>query len=426
MTLYLIGLNHASAPLTLREKLYFDPSNCAERTREIAALPGVSEAVLLSTCNRTEVTFISDNPKIVIAYLAEYASLSYQDISPWLYQYQDEEAIRHIFRVACGLDSLVVGETQILGQLRIAFEMARSAACACSNLHHIFQHAISVGKRARAETSISQGAFSIGRAGVELTQSLFSSLDGSQILILGAGKVSTITARHLSAAGACTIIVANRTHAHAEELAKQLNGRAIHYQELPQALAEIDILISSTSAPHYVLTKADLQPIMLARGGKSLCLIDLAVPRDIDPAVSEIANVHLYNIDDLHLVTEAKAQIRQADIPIVEKIIEEEVIRCQHRQAGQQAAEVISALHQSFDQLRRDELVRNTNILQELSIEQQNEVERMTIALTNKLLHLPTVRLKALLAENVTNEALYFFEYLFGLNDECPQRTNDE
>lgn len=426
MTLYLIGLNHASAPLTLREKLYFSPLHCAERAAEITALPGVTEAVLLSTCNRTEVTFISDNPTEVIGYLAQHAELNQQELLPWLYQYQDGEAIRHLFRVACGLDSLAIGETQILGQLRLAYEDARSNGCACSKLQHIFQHAISVGKRARAETSISRGAFSIGRAGVELAQSLFPSLKGSQILILGAGKVSAITARHLAAAGARTIFVANRTFAHAQELAESLNGRAIHYHSLPHALSEIDILISSTSAPHYVLKKADLLPVMQARKGRSICLIDLAVPRDIEPTVSEIPNVHLYNIDDLQLVTETESQNRQAVIPRVEQIIEEEITRCQTRQAGQQAAEVISALHQSFDQIRRDEMVRYSSLLQELTPAQQDQIESMTISLTNKLLHLPTVRLKELLKEYSAEKSLYFFEYLFGLNIDCSEQTSDE
>ena len=416
MTFHLVGLNHATAPISVREQLYYDDAGGAALLPRITALSGVEQCVLLSTCNRTEITIAGSAETALEELLAAEAGVPRDTLAPYLYHYHGREAILHLFRVACGLDSLVIGETQILGQIRAALELARTAGTCGASLNMLYQHAIAVGKRARAETAISHGAFSVGRAGVELLKSLFPTLAGSQVLILGAGKISELTARHLAACGVHAIFVANRTYAHAEELAARLNGRAIHYQQLPQALLEVDILLSSTSAPHYILRTSDLQPIMQARGERPLCLIDLAVPRDIDPAVSTLPNIHLYNIDDLQGITDSETNLRLAEIPRVERIIAEEVARCCTCQAGLDAREVICALRDAFETVRRSEMQRSAGMMNSFTPEQRAAIEAMTSSMINKLLHTPTIRLKEMLANSPDGEPLMLFAELFDLN----------
>ncbi len=398
MTLQLIGLNHTTAPVALRERLFFGTTMLPSLLKELIELPGVDEVVVLSTCNRTEIVSSGDDLAPLVCWLAQHAHIAAEELLPHLYQYADRDAMAHLFRVACGLDSLVIGETQILKQLRDALEIACEQHVVGKILSCVMQQALATGKRARTETAISQGAFSIGRAGMELVHSLFPTLHDSPVLMLGAGKISELTARHLADRGVKTIFVANRTHAHAEELAARLWGQAIHYSELAATLAEVDILISSTSAPHYVLLADEITRVMDVRHGRPLCLIDLAVPRDIEPAAGEIAGVHLYNIDDLRDVADSNADLRRAEIPQVEAIINESIVRCRHRLAGQDAAGTIVGLRESFERIRQQELARNASLLNNMTPEQRAAIEAMTDSLVKKLLHIPTIHLKDLLA----------------------------
>jgi glutamyl-tRNA reductase len=403
----LVGLNHRTAPVALRERLFFGAAAQADMLQQWLAQPGVSEVAMLSTCNRTEIVMCGADVTPIIADLACRAQRSVHALRPLLYHYTDRAAAAHLFRVACGLDSLALGETQILKQLRDALATAVAHGSAGRQLQGLFQHAIATGKRARCETTISQGAYSIGRAGVELARVHCPDLTASPVLVLGAGKMSELTAKHLAEHGVHTIFVANRTYAHAVELAERLGGRAIHYAQFPDALTEVDILISSTSSPHLILHAERIAAVMAQRPERPLCLIDIAVPRDIDPAAGSVPNVHLYNIDDLRQVTDADLCRRQAEIPTVEAIIAEEVERWRCRQAGLDVTAAISALRHSFEQVRQAELLRATPLFAELTPEQQAAVEGMTASLVNKLLHTPTVRLKETLAAHP---------------DACPQR----
>lgn len=398
MTFQLIGLNHTTAPVALRERLFFGTGMLPTLLKELVMLPGIDEVAILSTCNRTEIVCSGDDAAPVVGWLAQHAHMAADELLPHLYQHTDREAMAHLFRVASGLDSQVIGETQILKQLRDALEIACEQHVVGKTLSCVLQQALATGKRARTVTAISEGTFSIGRAGVELVHSLFPALHESPVLMLGAGKISELTARHLADNGVKTIFVANRTHAHAEELAGRLGGQAIHYSELAATLVEVDILISSTSAPHYVLLADEITSTMHVRHGRPLCLIDLAVPRDIEPAAGEIPGVHLFNIDDLRDVADSNADLRRAEIPKVEAIINESIVRCRHRLAGQDAAGAIVGLRESFERVRQEELARNASLLSNVTQEQRTAIEAMTDALVKKLLHIPTVRLKELLA----------------------------
>jgi glutamyl-tRNA reductase len=421
MAILLVGLNHHSAPVALRERLFFSRAVVGPFLAHLRMAPGLEEAVVLSTCNRTEVYAAGDGIGAVLEALAAHAGLTLDTLLPHVYLHEDRAAVRHLFRVACGLDSLVIGETQILGQVREALAEADAHGAAGRVLQGLLQQAIAVGKRARAETGISTGAFSVGRAAVEQVRRLFPDLRQSPILLLGAGKMSELTARHLAAGGVQTLLVANRTHDHALALAHALGGTAIHYDELFTALTEVDILISSTSAPHFVLLAEEVARAMARRGGRPLCLIDIAVPRDIEPAAGDLPGVHLYNIDDLEAATAEDRTRRAAEIPAVEAIIDDAVGEWGRRQAGLEAAPVIAALHDAFEQVRLAELERQAALLDTLTPAQQEGVHALTRALVHKLLHTPTVRLKDALAARPDALPLSAVRELFALD--LPEET---
>lgn len=399
MPVLLIGVNHTTAPVALRERLYIAAAAAGPLCARLCRLPGITEAVVLSTCNRTEVYAQGDAPEVLCEALAAYARLPLTEVAPHCFTFQEHEAVTHLFRVASGLDSEMLGETQILGQVRAALEVARAQGTASRHLIGLFQQAVAVGKRARTETAISDGAFSIGRAAVELARTLFPALHQSPILLVGAGKITELSARHLSAGGARAIFVANRTFARAEQLAERLGGQAIHFDRLEEALTDIDILISSTSAPHIVLSRETIAQAMARRGGRPLCLIDIAIPRDIDPAAATLPDVHLYNIDDLQAVADQDRERRVAEVPRVEAIITREVARWGQWQAGLMVAPVLSALHDAFDEIRRAEIARAANRLTALTAEEHDAVEHLTISIINKILHTPTMRVKEALAD---------------------------
>jgi len=415
MAIQIFGVNHTTAPVALRERLYIDHARVGEVLRELCELPRVEEAVVLSTCNRTEVYTASASVSAPIDFLAQYANITVDEITPHLYDHEGYNAARHLFRVAAGLDSLVIGETQILGQVSGALETACTYGTVGRQLSSLFQHALAAGKRVRTETVISEGTFSIGRVAAELARSLFPDLQNRAALVLGAGQMSEITAKHLAEYGVHPILVANRTHAHAVDVANRLGGQAIHYTDLGDALTQVDILISSTSAPHYVLNAGEVLQAMAKRGDRPLFLIDIAIPRDIDPAVAELPNVHLYNIDDLQAITAQSSHRRLAEVPKVEEIVAEEVERWRRRRAGMDIAPVISALRDSFAQVRRTELARSAKVLAELTPEQQQAVEALTAAMLNKILHAPTVRLKELMARHHSDLPVSLLCELFDL-----------
>jgi glutamyl-tRNA reductase len=394
------GLNHHSAPVELRERLSFTGERLAAALAELCELPGVQQAVVLSTCNRTELYTASTGEvgAFVRAWLTVRAGLDTGILWPHIYDHAGRDAVVHLCRVAAGIDSQVVGESEILGQVKAAAKAAKGAATLGAEIDKMFAAAISAGKRVRSETGIGRGAFSIGRCAVDTAKSIFGTLEGRAIFILGAGKIAESTARHLRAQGAAPILVANRTHSRAQELAQQLGGRALRYDQLAEALVEADIVISSTSAPHFVLLREHVAEAMNRRKGRDLFLIDIAVPRDVDPQVGTVTGAHLYDIDDLGGGVEAAAAGRAAQVSAAERIAREAAEAFWQWLTGREALPLLAALRCRFEDARQEQLAKYAARIARLQLSERKLVEEVTRSLVKRLLHEPTVNLKSELA----------------------------
>ncbi len=318
MPLIVIGLSHHSSPVTVRERFAFPDATIPAALEKLRQTGIVTEAVILSTCNRVEIyaaTELAERQAMLELrqFLLDHHRYR-EPIQDEIYFHGEAESLEHLFKVACGLDSMVVGETEILGQLKKAYETALQHKQTGRHLNRAFQKAFNVAKQIRTETNIQRGSVSVGSVAVELARKIFSSLDQHQVMVLGAGETSEKTARALLSRGARSIIVSNRSHDRAVALARELDGRAVHFEDWAAEFAGIDIVISSTAAPHYILDRAKLEPLMKLRRNRSLLLIDIAVPRDIDPAVNFLENVYLYNIDDLQVIADDSLRQRQEEI----------------------------------------------------------------------------------------------------------------
>jgi glutamyl-tRNA reductase len=417
MQVFVLGLNHKSAPVEVRERLALSPSRLAQALRTLRGLPGISEAAILSTCNRAEFYVAGDEAAVaqLEAFLCEQAQGA--SIQPHLYRFEGGESARHLFRVASGLDSLVLGESEILGQVKSALAQSREAGTCGPVLDEALRRAIACGKRARTETGIGRGALNVGSAAVELARQIFGPLQGHTVLILGAGKMSALTAQHLVSSGARRILVANRTYARAQELARTFSdeatrgeaaprprqvlagipnadARAVSWEEFPARLVEADIVISSTRAPHLILTPEHIAPAMRARLGRPLFLIDIAVPRDIDPRVNALEDVYLYDIDDLSAVVESNRAGRAVEAARAESIVDEEAASWQKWLRGRGSSPVASALAQHAQQVRDREVEAALANLGHLSERDKATVAALGRALSSKLLHAPLRHLR--------------------------------
>ncbi len=391
MQLLTLGLNHRTAPVELREQLAFAESRVGEAAAAILDRGIGSEAAVLSTCNRAEIYLVARDGDAAVpaleAFLSEYHRLPREVFHPHLYRRRDRDSSRHLFRVASGVDSMVLGESQILAQVRTAFEAARTAGAVKLVLDELFRRALNVGKRSRTETDIGRGALSVGSAAVELAKTIFGQLDGRTVLILGAGKMSELTVRHLIDSGARHVIVANRTHDRALELARQFGGRAVPYQELTPQLLVADIVIASTAAPHFVLTTEAVSRAMRARRGRPLFLIDIAVPRDIEPGVNDLDNAFLYNIDDLQEQIEQNRGERVKEVARVEGLIE---IECDAFEAWRQHLELrplLTELARKSEEVQARRLGEALARLPNLTERERELVRGAGKAIANELLH---------------------------------------
>lgn len=392
-----VGLNHKVAPVQIREAVAFSGEQVPTALAALGA--SCAEAVVLSTCNRTELYAAGEDAAglatTLVQFLSNFHRVAESALIPYLYSHSDREAMRHLFAVACGLDSMIVGEPQVLGQVVVAYEQALAGRTAGSVLAALFRQAIYTGKRARSETAISRSAASVSYAAVELARQIFGSLAERRILIIGAGEMGELTAKTLLDCGAQAIIVANRTRTRAEEIARRFGGSVIDFGRLPDGLAEADIVISSTGAPHFILHARQVEEALARRMGRPLLLIDIAVPRDIDPTVQGMEGVHLYDVDDLHAVVENNLKERRRELAKVERIIAEEVDKFECRLRSLAVVPTIGEMRGRAERLRQAELARGAPYLAELDERQRQAVEAMTAAIVNKLLHGPTKRLKA-------------------------------
>ncbi|MDR1776021.1 MAG: glutamyl-tRNA reductase [Actinomycetes bacterium] len=398
MQLALVGLSHKSAPVDVRERLAFPAEVQADALSQLLSVDGVLEAVLLSTCNRTEgyvvVTDDCNGTEALGQFLADYHGFQYAQVEQYLYSADGEEVVRHLFQVAASLDSMVLGEAQILGQLKEAYDHAFVARATGRVFNKLFRQSFEVGKRVRTETAIGAGAVNIAYAAIELAKErVFETLVGRSALIIGAGDMSELAATHLKANGVNELMVANRTFARAEELAARFVGRAVPFEDRYQWLAKVDIVVSATAANEYVITHADLAPAV-ARRRDPLFMIDIAVPRDIDPDCADYVNVILYDVDALDGVVAATQAERAREAKRAEAIVEEEIRGFERWLEVMEVEPTIAAMRAKAEAIRSGELARAMKRLGGLSDEQQKTVEMLTQSITNKMLHDPTRHLR--------------------------------
>jgi glutamyl-tRNA reductase len=400
MNLLVAGLSHKTAPVEVREQMAVAEAALGGALSDLIARPGISEAMILCTCNRVEVTVRSepgaDAAGEICSFLAANGRLPADKIEGYLYRYQQGEAIRHLYRVASSLDSMVVGEPQILGQVKDAYLAAKAAGALGGPLEEILNRAFYVAKKVRSETGIGQMAVSISYVAVELARKIFGSLAGHQVLIVGAGKMSELAARHLRRSGAPAVFVANRTYERAVEIAARFEGRPVPFEQLSDFLEHVDIVISSTGAPGFVITRDQAQELMSARKNRPMFLIDIAVPRDIDPAVNELDNIFVYDIDDLQQVADANKRERAREAERAEILIEAEVERTMQRLKAQDITPTIVSLQAELERVRRAEVERVRSRLGHLTPEQEQAVEALTRGIVNKIAHTPITHLKSL------------------------------
>jgi glutamyl-tRNA reductase len=419
MAIVVVGLNHTTAPIAVRERLAFSDTALTQALMHFRP-PEVQELVILSTCNRVEMyTQTSDVDASVascVAFVAACHAVPPAQFTPHLYQWSDLEAVRHLFRVTASLDSLVLGEPQILGQVKAAYLVAQAAGRTGSLLSHLFERALSVAKTIRTETGISDHAVSVSYAAVELAKKIFESLQQRTVMVLGAGDTAELAARHLVSQGVTRMFIANRTSERAALLAQALQAKAIPWEAFPEHLAYTDIVISSTSAPRPIIVPAMVREAIRARRHRPMFFIDIAVPRDVDPAVNTLENVFLYDIDDLQNVVQENRRERQREALAAEELIWQEVRQFQQWLAGRDAVPTIVALRQHAETLRQQELEKALHKFGPLDERQRRLLEALTHGLVNKLLHAPTVYLKRASHEGQVRDAVHVVRHLFNLD----------
>lgn len=429
-SIQILGVNHKTAPVAVREKLAFS-GDCGEPLLKIRSLPGCQECCFLSTCNRVEAIFVSKEPedtaRAVRGFLFADSKLSDEETKKYSYFYRGQEAIEHLFRVAASLDSMIVGEPQILGQLKQAYREASERQYTGVVLNKLLHKSFSVAKRIRTETNIGGSAVSISFAAVQLAKKIFGQLQDKRVLLVGAGEMAELAAEHLIGQGISQVIVANRTLERAVNLARQFNGSAVALSELVPQLEIVDILISSTGATGLILKKEDVKPVMRLRKNKPLFLIDIAVPRDLDPRLNDLDNVYLYDIDDLKNVVELNKSEREKEALKASRIVAEETLKFVQWLGGMKVAPTITALRQKAETIRENELAKTMAQFRELTPKQEKSLQMMTSAIINKLLHDPILYLKAEASPEQKQLRLEMIRTLFGLDQaESGQAQNDE
>jgi len=407
------GVSHHTAPLVLRERLVVSPSETDAAARRILEEAGAREVVLLSTCNRTEVYAVEGDVDALPGIWRSFSALLGEDAAPYGYVRRDREAVAHLFRVTSGVDSMILGEAQIHGQVRDAWERSRAASGAV--LSRIFHSALMVSGRVRSETGIGRGAASTSSAAVQLASKIFGSLSGRHAMVLGAGEMAELALECLASEGVRTAIVANRTHERAMALAERYGAKALHYDECWPLLADVDLLICSTAAPHSIVGVEQIAGSLKGRGDRPLCILDIAIPRDVDPAVGSLGNVFLYDLDDLRMVATSNIERRREELPAVEDVIDPEVEKYWEWLAGLAAVPVLRTFRTEMDRLREAELGATMRKLEHLSPRDREAIEHFSRALMNKFLHEPSVRLRAAAGNGRGLGVVDALRYLFNL-----------
>ncbi len=399
MKLWVTGLNHRTAPVEVRERLAFKEQDLAGALDQLKQWPGLQEGLILSTCNRVEVAVTAEDTADPQNCIEEFLTTSQKIVDrawirPYVYGFGGTDAIRHLFRVAASLDSMVIGEPQILGQLKEAYSVAKERGALSGFLETVLTRAFNVAKRVRTETEIGASAVSISYAAVELAREIFGSLKNRKVMLIGAGKMSELAARHLSRSGVSQILVTNRTRSRAEEVAEMVSGTIIEYDRMYATLPEVDIVITSSGAPDYILRKDQAKRIIEARKNRPIFIIDIAVPRNVEPAVNEIDNIFLYDIDDLQRVVENNLRGRLDEAQEADRIVAEEVERLEGWLRSRQAVPLIVSMQAQFERMRVAEVERMRGKLGSLTPQQQEAVDALTRGIINKIAHGPIAELR--------------------------------
>ena len=390
----LVGVNHRTAPVSLRERLAFPENTLPEALAKLKELAGVREGVIISTCNRVEILASAAEDVELETRLPEFLSgyhhLPIEEVGPHLYSHVAHNAVRHIFRVAASLDSMMVGEPQILGQVRSAYAAARAAGLVGGTLDEVMTRAIRVARKVRNETGIARSAVSISYAAVELARKIFGDLQGKVVMLIGAGKMAELAARHLREQGAQTLLIANRSPERAAQLVAKYQGEAVPFEALLETLWRADIVISSTGAPNFLVRRDDGKHILGRRRNRPMFFVDIAVPRDIDPELNNVDNVFVYDIDDLQEVIQSNLKEREQEARLGEQIVEAEVEKFMVRMRAVEVTPTIISLQGRLEEIRRGEIDRLRGKLGALTPEQEAAVEQLTRGMMNKIAH-PTI-----------------------------------
>ncbi|MCA1764874.1 MAG: glutamyl-tRNA reductase [Desulfobulbaceae bacterium] len=414
----ILGVNHKTAPVAIREQLAFS-GDSALPFSDLMAMEGITECCILSTCNRVEIIVVSRDPartnQLLRPFLFGKSAVNDQEFEKYSYLYQGEEAITHLFRVGASLDSMIVGEPQILGQLKQAYKASADNNCTGAILNRFLHKSFSVAKRIRTETNIGGSAVSISYAAVELAKKIFGELQDKTVMLVGAGEMAELAAEHLVTQGISQVIVVNRTFENAVKLARRFNGKAAGLDDLIPQLENVDILISSTGATDLVLKHEDVKPVMSRRMNRPLFLIDIAVPRDLDAKLNKLDNVYLYDIDDLTQVVDINKAERDKEAGRGERIVVEETMKFTQWLAGMEVTPTIVALRRKAEGICRAEIERTSGNIKDLSPKQKKAIEKMAGAIANKLLHDPITYLKADQPGD-KGEKLALIRQLFGLD----------
>jgi len=418
MNFQLIGVNHKTAPVEVRERLAIAESRLPEALRRFTQHPGVDEGLILCTCNRVELLAQTKNGITDLrGFVGQYFGLDTKVLAPHFYEYREKEAIRHLFRVTSSLDSMVVGEPQILGQVKEAYATARAVGAVHAQLDQLLTRAFAVAKRVRTETAVGSSAVSVASVAVELAKKIFGSLNGKSVFLVGAGKMSELAARHLLAHGAASIIVANRTYERAERLAAKFEGTAIRLEELYNTCDRADIVITSTGAPHPIFRREHGELFLSRRRNRPMFFIDIAVPRDVDAEMNKLDGIFVYDIDDLQQAVSSHVADRKKEAERAEAIIATEVERFQSRLQTLDVVPTIVSLQDHLETIRQAELDRVRGRLGELSPDQQLAVETLTRGIVNKIMHTPISELKTAARDSGATTVIDVVRRLFNLSE---------
>jgi glutamyl-tRNA reductase len=421
MHIVVVGLNYRTAPVEIRERFAFAEQALPEAILELKETKSILECVIVGTCNRTEIYAVVDRENLCGHYISSFIERWFQipkeQFSKHIYIYEHEKAVEHLFRVTSGLDSMVIGETQILGQVRDAFLLSQSLKGTGTYFNTLFKQSVTLAKKAHSETSIGENPVSVSYAAVELGKRIFGMYAGKTVMIIGAGEMSELTVKHLHANGASKVIVVNRTYERALELAEKFDGMACSLDQMMERMEEVDIVISSTGAPGYVLTREQLQPILQKRKSRPLFMMDIAVPRDLDPDIGELPNVFLYDIDDLEAIVATSLQERRKEAVKIEQMIDSEMQIFDQWTKTLGVRPVIQALQSKANVVHEETMDSLLKKLPGLDEREIKMIRKLTKSMVNQMLRDPILRVKEMAGERHGEEALDYFTKLFALED---------